>query len=70
VTRSVPTNNAGPNVNLDSTLIVAIAAPPLSRTKGRGHGRRNSDSDVAGSAICTSMYKRKLTVDGQEVIGS
>jgi hypothetical protein len=70
VTRSVPTNNAGPDANLDSTFIVAIAAPPLSRTKGRGHGRRNSDSDVGGSTICTSMYKCKLTVDGQEVIGS
>jgi hypothetical protein len=44
VTRSVPIDNAGPEVNLDSTLIVAIAAPPLSQTKGRGHGRRNSDS--------------------------
>jgi hypothetical protein len=34
VTRSVPIDNAGPDVNLDSTLIVAIAAPPLSQTKG------------------------------------
>jgi hypothetical protein len=27
-------------------LTVAIAAPPLSQTKGRGRGRRNSDNDV------------------------
>jgi hypothetical protein len=70
VTRSVPTDNGGPNVNLDSTLTVAIAAPPLSQTKGRGRGRRNSESDVGGSTIRTSTNKRKLIVDGQEVIGS
>jgi hypothetical protein len=70
VTQLVPTDNAVPDVNLDRTLMVAIAAPPLSQTKGRGHGRRNSDSDVGGSTIRTSTYKRKLTVNGQEVNGS
>jgi hypothetical protein len=70
MTRSVPTDNAGSDVNLDKTLTVAIAAPLLSQIKGRGHGRRNNDSDVGGSAIHTSTYKRKVTVDGQEIISS
>jgi hypothetical protein len=64
VTRSVPTDNGGPNVNLDITLTIAIAAPPLSQIKGRGRGRRNSESDVGGSTIRTSTNKRKLIVDG------
>jgi hypothetical protein len=51
-------------------LTVAIAGPPLSHTKGHDHGMRNSESDVGGSVIHTSTYKCKLTVDGQEVIGS
>jgi hypothetical protein len=34
VTQLVPTDNAVPDVNLDRTLMVAIAAPPLSQTKG------------------------------------
>jgi hypothetical protein len=70
VTRLVPTKNGGPDMNLDSTLTVAIVAPSLSQTKGHGHGRTNSESDVGGSAIRTSTYKHKLTIDGQEVIGS
>jgi hypothetical protein len=70
VTRSVPTDNGGHDVNLDSTLTVAIAAPPLSQTKGCGRGRRNIESEIGGNMIRTSMYKRKLTVDGQEVICS
>jgi hypothetical protein len=51
MTWSVPTDNGGPEVNFDSTLTVAIAAPPLSQTKGHGHGRRNRESEVGGSTI-------------------
>jgi hypothetical protein len=51
MTRSVPTDHGGPEVNFDSTLTVAIAAPPLSQTKGHGHGRRNRESEVGGSTI-------------------
>jgi hypothetical protein len=50
--------------------MIAIAAPPLSQTKGCGRGSRNSDSDVGASTIRTSTYKRKLTIDGQEAVGS
>jgi hypothetical protein len=70
MTRSVPRDNGGPDVNVDGNLTVAIGAPPLSQTKGRGHGRSNIVSDVGDSTISTSMYKRKRTVEGQEVIGS
>jgi hypothetical protein len=70
VTWLVPIDNAGSDVNLDCTLMIAIAAPLLSQTKGCGHGSRNSDSDVGGSIIRTSTYKRKLTIDGQEAVGS
>jgi hypothetical protein len=70
VTTSVPIEKGPPDVNLDGNLMVAIAAPPLSQTKGCGHGRRNIESEVGGSVIRTSTYKRKPTDDGQEVIGS
>jgi hypothetical protein len=70
VTRSVPMDNGGPDVNVDGNLTVCIAAPPLSQTKGCGCGRSNLESEVGGSVIRTSTYKHKLTVDGQEVIGS
>jgi hypothetical protein len=70
VTRSVPRENGGADVNVDDNLTVAIAAPSLSQTKGRGHGRSNIVSEVRDSVIRTSTYKRKCTVEGQEVIGS
>jgi hypothetical protein len=70
VIRLVPTDNEGADVNVESDLIVAIAASPLSQTKGRGHGKSNLESEVTGSAIRTSTYKRKRTIDGQEVRGS
>jgi hypothetical protein len=70
VTRSVPTDNGVPDVNVDDNLMVAIVVPPLSQTKGRGHGKSNLETEVGGCTIRTSMYKCKHTVDGQEVIGS
>jgi hypothetical protein len=70
VTRSVPTDNEEANVNVEGNLTVAIARPSLSQTKGRGRGRINLESELTGSALCTSMYKRKRTVDEQEVTGS
>jgi hypothetical protein len=44
--------------------MVAIAAPPISQTKGHGRGKRNLESEVGGSMVPTSTYKRKHTVDG------
>jgi hypothetical protein len=70
VTRLVPTDNGGPNVNVDGNLTIAIATPPLSQTKGDGRGRSNLQSEVGGSAIHASTYKHKHPIDGQEVIGS
>jgi hypothetical protein len=70
VTRSVPRDNGGADVNVDGNLTVAIAAPPLSQTKGCGRGRSNIVSEVGDSAIHTSTYKQKRTIEGQEVIGS
>jgi hypothetical protein len=70
VTKSVPRDNGGADVNVDGNLTVAIAAPPLSQTKGRGRGSSNIVSEAGDSGIHTSTYKRKRTVEGQEVIGS
>jgi hypothetical protein len=70
VTKSVPTDNEGVDVNVEGNLIVAITAPPLSQTKGCGCGKSNLESEVTGSAIRTSTYKRKCTIDGQVLIGS
>jgi hypothetical protein len=70
VTRSVLTDNGVPDVNVDGNLMVAIAVPPLSQTKGCGRGKRNHESEVGGSVIRTSTYKRKCTVNGQELMGS
>jgi hypothetical protein len=70
VTRSIPRDNGGADVNVDSNLTVAIAAPPLSQTKGRDRGRSNIVSEVRDSAIRTRTYKCKRNVEGQEVIGS
>jgi hypothetical protein len=70
MTRSVSTDNEGPDVNVEGNLMVTIAAPPLSQTKGCGCGKSNLESEVIGSAICTSTYKCKCTIDGQGVIGS
>jgi hypothetical protein len=70
VTRLVPRDNGGADVNVDSNLMVAIAAPPLSQTKGCGRGRSNIVSEVGDSAIVRSTYKHRQTIEGQEVIGS
>jgi hypothetical protein len=67
VTRSVPKDNGGAEVNVDNYLTVAIAAPPLSQTKGCGHGRSNIVSEVGDSAIHTSMYKHKCNVEARYV---
>jgi hypothetical protein len=70
VTRSVPIGNEGVDVNVEGNLMVAIVVPPVSQTKGCGHGRRNLQSEVTGGAIRTITYKRKCNVDGKEVMGS
>jgi hypothetical protein len=70
VTKSVPRDNRGADVNVDGNLTVAIGAPPLSQTKRRGHGRSNIIREVGDSVIRTSTYKHKHTVKRQEVIGS
>jgi hypothetical protein len=70
VTRSVPTDNKGVDVNVEGNLTTAIAASPLSQTKGCGRGKSNLESEVTCSVIRTSTYKCKCTADGQEVIGS
>jgi hypothetical protein len=64
VTWSVPTGNAPADVNVDGNLMVAIAAPPVSQTKGRGRGRRYSEMEVESSSVRISTYTHKLTVDG------
>jgi hypothetical protein len=64
VTRSVPTGNEGADVNVEGNLTVAIAAPPVSQTKGCGPGRSNHQSEVTGGPKHTSTYKRKCTFDG------
>jgi hypothetical protein len=46
VTRSAPTDNGGPDVNVDGNLTVAIAAPLVSQTKGCCRGRSNLESEV------------------------
>jgi hypothetical protein len=70
VTRLVPTGNEGTDVNVEGDYTIAIATPPVSQTKGRCPGRSNLQSEVTSSVKCTSTYKQKGTVDGQEVIGS
>jgi hypothetical protein len=64
MTRSVPKRNEGANVNVEGNFMVAIAAPPMSQTKGSGPGRSNLQSEVTGGAKHTITYKRKRTVDG------
>jgi hypothetical protein len=70
VARSVPAGNLSVDVNVDGNLTVAIAAPLVSQTKGCGRDRRNNEMKVGSNSVQTSTYKRKLTVDGQEVIDS
>jgi hypothetical protein len=60
VTRSVPTDNAGSDVNLHSTLTITIAPPPLSQTKGRGQVLINVSS--------LSMGKRLLALEASESV--
>jgi hypothetical protein len=57
-------------VNVEGNFIVAIVAPPVTQTKGRGPGRSNPQSEVTGGTKHTSTYKYKRTIDGHEVIGS
>jgi hypothetical protein len=70
VTRAVLTDNGGPDVNLDSTLTVAIVAPPLSQTKGHGRGRRNIESEVQVriSINSLSMGKRLSALTTTEYV--
>jgi hypothetical protein len=70
VTWSVPTSNEAADVNVEGNLTVAIAVLPVSQTKGCGPSRSNLQNDVTGGAKRTSTYKRKHTVDVQEVIDS
>jgi hypothetical protein len=70
VTRSVPTGHEGTDVNVEGDYMVAIAAPPVSPTKGHGPGRSKLQSEGTSSVKHTRTYKHKWIVDGQEVIGS
>jgi hypothetical protein len=51
-------------MNVEGDSMVAIVAPLVSQTKGRGSGRSNLQNEVIGGSKRTSMYKCKWTVDG------